>query len=86
MDTPRKTLSGPAKLIVILIVPFLLALGLCRVQIVLLNDTSINLGYTLPGIFFVLGYVEVFVMLVCILGIAITLAYWAFRSIFRRRN
>lgn len=86
MDKPRQKLQGPVKLLIIFVTFLLLSAGLCGIQITLLNDTSIHLGSTLPGIMIILGYTEVFVILVCIVGIATTLAYWAFSTIFRRRN
>jgi hypothetical protein len=83
MDAPRKKFSGPAKLLTIFVALFLLSAGLCGVQIALLNRTDINLGRTLPEVLIFLGYLEAFVMLVCIIGIAVTLLFWIIRSIGR---
>ena len=82
MDTPRKKFSGPGKLLTIFAALFLLSAGLCGMQIAIMNSNG-NVGNVVPVLFMGLGYAELFVMLVCILGIIITLIYWIVRSIVR---
>lgn len=82
MNLPWDRFEGPLKWLVISVIVLLVASGLCGLQLAITNGGN----HALDGLFFILGFVELGVMVIAALGVIASLIAWILWIIFPEKN